>query len=192
MRKDIEKIIKDNKISTFGYKGSIKRLEQLLSLDEKVLYIMSGNVTFDPGEKMEVDILSIKDKEPAVLAITDKRIILIFKVLMSEKIDQFPIKEIREHRIVRNGLTGGKLRISTLTRKFDIDLNYKKETADTIDKILLELEKGDLLKDTEVHSGGEPHEDIIIQIERLAKLRDSGILSKDEFDSKKSELLKRL
>ena len=56
MRKDIEKIIKDNKISTFGYKGSIKRLEQLLSLDEKVLYIMSGNVTFDPGEKMEIDI----------------------------------------------------------------------------------------------------------------------------------------
>lgn len=149
MRNDIEKVIKDNKVNTFGYKGSIKRLEQLLSLDEKVLYIMSGNVSLDPGEKMEVDILSIKDKEPAILAITNIRIILIFKILMSEKIEQFPIKEIREHRIVRNGLSGGKLRISTLTRKFDIDLNYKKETADTIDRVLMELEKGDSLKDTE-------------------------------------------
>lgn len=191
MRNDIEKVIKDNKVNTFGYKGSIKRLEQLLSLDEKVLYIMSGNVSLDPGEKMEVDILSIKDKEPAILAITNIRIILIFKILMSEKIEQFPIKEIREHRIVRNGLSGGKLRISTLTRKFDIDLNYKKETADTIDRVLMELEKGDSLKDTE-ECGGDSHQDIIKQIERLAKLRDSGILSEGEFNSKKSELLKRI
>lgn len=189
MRNDIERLIKENKVNTFGFKSSIKRLESILSSEEKVLYLVSGNATMNPSSKMEVDILSIKDKEPVIMALTDQRIILIFKILMSEKIEQFPNREIREHRLIRNGLIGSKLRIATITRVFDIDLSFKKDSADRIEQVLQEIER---TSNVTVPSENKERVDAIEQIEKLSKLRDAGILSEEEFKIKKEELLKRI
>ena len=189
MRNDIEQLIKENKINTFGFKSCIKRLESILAAEEKVLYLVSGNATMDPKSKMEVDVLNIKNKEPVVLALTDRRIILIFKILMSERIEQFPNREIKEHRIIRNGLVGSKLRIATITRVFDIDLSYKKDTTDKLEQILQVIERN---PDNTVAPKNNDVDGPIEQIEKLAQLRDSGILSEEEFKDKKEELLKRI
>ena len=194
MREDIERLIKDNKIFLFGSKSSIKRLEQIMSEEEKVLFLIPGNATMEPENEMKVDVLSIANKEPIILAITDRRTILIRKVLTNEKIEQFPNKEIREHRILRDGLVGGKLRIVTLTRTFDIDLNCKKELVNRIDGILQKVESSSHVKHSQNSDKGRDKKagSAIKQIEELAKLRDKGIITELEFKSKKEELLKRI
>lgn len=141
MREDIKELIQKNKIKTFGFRKSYAGLEKILEHDEKVIYICNGNFKINNNDKLEVDVFTTKDKKPTVFAITSKRLIFYFKVLLSEEYIQVPINELREYSFKRDGITGGVLRIITLTKKFDIDVNYKKETMETITEALEEAQK---------------------------------------------------
>ena len=49
-----------------------------------------------------------------------------------------------------------------------------------------------IVKNTMTVTTKENNHDIIIQIEQLAKLKDNNILTEEEFNTKKQELLSRL
>ncbi len=186
MREDIETLIKRNKIKTLGFKKSYIGLEKILKDNEKVLYVCNGNFKVNNNNDIKIDVFKIKGKKPAVFAISDNRLIFYFKVLLSEDYTQIPIKELREYNFKRDGISGGVLRITTLTKSFDLDLNYKKETMEAITNALEEARKG-------ISSMVIPEKsDVVDKIRKLSHLKDEGIISEKEFEAKKLELLERI
>lgn len=195
MRPDLEKAFKDSKANMIGFKGSVKSLEKYLSDEEDILFATTGNVDLNPTDELIVDNLSIKGKEPTVLVITNKRILLYYKVMFNEKFEQFPVGEVREHSIARNSLVGSKLRVCTLTRTFDMDLKCKKDLIEKIDNVFQTIKKDSIACSGEAKDKPtDPQNDneAIEKLEKLARLRDTGVISENEYNNKKEELLKRI
>lgn len=195
MRADLEKAFKDSKANMIGFKGSVKSLEKYLSDEEDILFATTGNADLNPVDELIVDNLSAKGKEPIVLVITNKRILLYYKLMFNEKFEQFPVEEVREHNIVRNSLVGSKLRVCTLTRTFDVDLKCKKELIEKVENVFQTIKKNDITGSWEAKDKPtEPQNDneAIEKLEKLARLRDTGAITENEYNNKKEELLKRI
>ncbi|MBU5439502.1 PH domain-containing protein [Tissierella sp. MSJ-40] len=146
MRADIKTALEKNKeinrlFNTFGFKKNYERIENYLSEDETVLYIRNGNVKIDNSGELKESGFSIKDKTPVILAITDKRVLIYFRVLFDEKLEQIPIKEIRTFDFKRNGLTSSVFRITSLTKSVDLDLTCNADEVKLLNDTLLTLIK---------------------------------------------------
>lgn len=186
MREDIKILIKKNKIITFGYKQSYAGLEKLLEDNEKVFCVYNGNVRVNNNNELKIDVLKIKDKKPTVFVITNNRLIFYYKVLLNENYMQIPIEEMRGYDFKRDGITGGVLRIQSLTKSFDLDIVYRKETMQCITEALEEAKKG------KTNINQENNNDDISKIRDLSQLKDEGIISEEEFQHKKLELLNKI
>ncbi len=145
MRADIEAALNKNKeinrlFSTFGFKKNYKRIENYLSEDETVLYIRNGNAKIDNQGELKESSFSIKNKTPIILAITDKRILIYYKILLNEKLEQISISDLRSFDFKRNGLTSSVFRITGLTKSVDLDLTCNagevKLLNDTLSKLI--------------------------------------------------------
>lgn len=140
MREDIERALKKNKelnrfFTTLMFKRMIKGIEDYLKPDETVVYIRNANVQMNSPDKLEPNSFSIKGKQPAVIAITDKRILVYHKIFPNEKMEQFPVQEIESYDF-NKGLTSSKFRITTLTKSVDIDLTCNVKEARHLNGIL--------------------------------------------------------
>lgn len=145
MRADIKAALKKNKeisrmFSTFGFKKNYERIEDYLSEDETVLYIRHGNVKMNNQGELKESAFSIKDKQPVILAITDKRIMIYYRILFDEKLEQIPINEVRSFDFKRNRFTSSVFRITGLTKSVDLDLSCNADEVrllnDTLTKLL--------------------------------------------------------
>src|SRR5690606_23632021 len=127
MRDDIKAALNKNKeinrmFSTFGFKKNYERIENYLSEDETVLYIRNGNAKVNNQGELKENAFSIKDKTPVILAVTDKRVLIYYRILLDEKLEQIPISDLRSFDFKRNGLTSSVFRITGLTKSIDLDL----------------------------------------------------------------------
>ena len=144
MREDIKNALDRNKdankfFTTTGFKKNYERIEKFISKDEEVLYIRNGNVKMDSVGKLKENAFNIKDKSPVILAVTNKRLLIYFKILFEEKLEQIPIKEIRNFDFKRNGLTSSVFRITSLTRNIDFDLPANEEEILLLNNVLAEV-----------------------------------------------------
>lgn len=144
MREDIKVALNKNKeinrmFSTFGFKKNYERIENYLSEDETVLYIRNGNVKINNQGELKENAFSIKDKQPVILAITDKRVMIYYRILFDEKLEQIPISDLRSFDFKRNGLTSSVFRITGLTKSVDLDLTCNADEVKLLNDILSEL-----------------------------------------------------
>lgn len=145
MRTDIKSALNRNKevnrfFSTLGFKKNYKQIEYYLSEDEVVHYIRNGNVKIDSQGELKESGLEIKDKQPVILAITDKRVLIYYKILFEEKLEQIPIEEIRSFDFKR-GLTSSVFRIKALTKNIDFDLTCNRNELKLLNDVLSKLTK---------------------------------------------------
>ena len=105
--------------------------------------------------------------------------------------DSIPINEIKSIDSSGNGSVGGRVEIHTATKTYNILVSYKVNNAKQVQEIqqIFEQALSDYNPQNTVVSS-QPN--AIEQIEKLAALKDKGIISEDEFNAKKSELLSRL
>lgn len=145
MREDIKAALNKNKeinrmFSTFGFKKNYERIENYLSEDETVLYIRNGNAKVNNQGELKENAFSIKDKTPVILAVTDKRVLIYYRILLDEKLEQIPISDLRSFDFKRNGLTSSVFRITGLTKSIDLDLTCNagevKLLNDTLSKLI--------------------------------------------------------
>ena len=195
MRDDIKKALDKNKeinklFTTLGFNKTYENLERYLSPEETVLYVRNGNIKINNTENLKENAFSIKDKVPAIVAVTDKRVLAYFKVLTNEKLEQFPIVEIRAYDFKLNSLHSSVFRITSLTKSFDIDLTPKKEEVEYLHNVLNGVIKKTNSEKQEISNSGTT--DIPQIIRELSKLRDDGILSDEQFENKKLELLSKI
>ncbi|HOA36547.1 MAG TPA: PH domain-containing protein [Bacillota bacterium] len=143
MRDDIRKALAKNKelnrlFSTITFRGMLRGIEGHLKSDEVVLYIRNSNVQVDNPDKLKPNAFSIKGKQPALMAVTDRRVLVYHKILFNEKVDQLPLQEIRSYDF-RRDMFSSKVRISSITKSIDIDLTCNAKEVQYLNSILEEV-----------------------------------------------------
>ena len=121
------------------------------------------------------------------MASTNRRLIFIDKgLLYGLKVEDFPLDKITSIQY-ETGLIFGEVKIHTsanIAKIEQVDKNTARKFAEFV------REKLSQPKNNATTNSSQP--DIIEQIERLAKLKESGILSEEEFIEQKKKLLEKL
>ncbi len=176
MRTDIESALKKYKIHTFGSKKVIERAESMLWNEEKVIFITPTNAVIGNvyGGK--------KDKLPGVFVLTDKRIVFVYRMLKDETFLAFGLSEIQS--VVSKGGTHEHIIIQTTTKILDVLTPYgmAKGIVSLIYKAMNPFRNA-----TQASSG--ERDGSLDQVEKLYHMCERGIITQEEFESKKRQLL---
>lgn len=156
-----------------------KVVEQQLKDDEDVLVCFIGLKNF-------VDIAN--HDENWAYAITNKRIIIGQKGLIGEKVDVISLRDLNDISF-RKGLVFGVLIIDTIKEVFNVGLNKNSATAihELVTNALMDLKE-------EMHQSSQPvqqvkADDPYEEVKKLKGLLDMGIITEEEFELKKKNIL---
>lgn len=171
IKSHIQSLGLDNVSSYLGRK-EIKELPEILVNNEKVNNIIQG--TYNNGQ--------------GILISTDRRLIFIDKgMLYGLKVEDFPLDKITSIQY-ETGLLLGKVKIHTSSNMATID-NVEKGSARKFaefvrDKLSQPISQSITQKTSEPNA--------LEQLEKLAKLKESGIITEEEFAEQKKKLLEKL
>lgn len=161
-------------LETFLGRKEIKELPNVLWDDEKIENIVQG--TYSNGN--------------GILVATNKRLIFVNKgLLFGLKVEDFPYEKITTIQY-ETGLIFGKLTIFTSGNKAIIDNVIKAKVrvfGDWVRARISPTQKNILPNAS--YTTESPKVDIADQLERLAKMKDQGILTEEEFGVQKKKLL---
>jgi hypothetical protein len=188
MRDDLQKAIdaakQKNHLNPLGVKGQLKILETQLKEDEQILFINSANANLmTKSESLKANPFEFTNKKPGLFIITSKRVIHISKILFEESLEQIMLEDINNVEY-KSSLMSAILRIQSISNTLEVDLN-----KDLAQKYISEINN---LKDSISIGKSGNKIDIADQIKKLASLKNDGILTEEEFEKKKKELLERL
>ena len=190
---NLEDFVKNNKTYNFLNKGAIKKTQALIEENEKLLYAIvtnvsinkNNNTSFENQNRIFGGALQIKNVLSGVIAITNKRIIFCNSTLGTVNEKQILIKDIQSIDEHINGLTKtGELRVNGITETFVIKILRKdinKEIIDAINKVRNVQESNNNTNVT-ISSADE--------IRKYKELLDERIITQEEFEIKKQQLLK--
>jgi len=140
----------------------------------------------------ETKIMGSESVRKGILVATDRRMVFFAKKVGGYDLESFPYGNISSLEQGKN-MMGGTLKFfasgNTVAMKWiDVRKNNLGEFMTLVQSRINEAKSPTVAAPTP--ASAEP--DIAGQIKKLADLRDSGILSEEEFSDKKTELLKRL
>lgn len=191
MRSDVEEALaKFDIITWFGEKRKIEEAEVVLKDDETVLLVATTNFTIFYGASRSKPI-------PAVFFLTDSRIIFYSDTSSAfsnkSKLDIMLLSEIHS---VDYRATAGRahyVNIYTLTKSFNFAILGRKINIDSIRQVFENaINNYKSQQSTQSPQSNNSQPDIIEQIEKLSILKDKGIITEEEFRTKKADLLARL
>ena len=170
IKSQIESLKLDNVSSFFGRK-EINELPNILALTETVDNIIQG--TYNNGQ--------------GILVSTNRRLVFIDKgLLYGLKVEDFPLDKITSIQY-ETGLLLGKIKIHT---------SNNIATIDNVEKVLsrkfAEFVRDKLSQPKESNFTINSQPNLLDQLEKLAKLKENGILSEEEFNDQKKKLLEKL
>ena len=155
----------------FGRK-EVGHLRNLLRFDERVAELGQGQYGGKQG----------------LVVLTDQRLFFFEKSLGSETVEEFALSAISSFSVGKK-MTGETLQIHASGTKAEIK-SMGHGQGDAVASAFRELKNAATHKQSQTHNGGGI--DPMAQLERLSSLRDKGIVSADEFELKKAELLQRM
>lgn len=166
-----------DKVSKYLGKREIKQLPDILWEDEKVESIVQG----------------MYSKGLGILVATNKRLVFVDKgMIYGLTVETFPYKNISSIQY-STGLLYGKLTIFSSGNKSEIDNVGKKEVRlfsefvrNKLSSLDEPLENRNKMDD---HGSYNSSPGKITQLERLAELKEKGILSEEEFAAEKEKIL---
>lgn len=167
-----DQIVRIGKDSLSVRKKEIMELPKILQSDEVIEHIISGSYEGGLG----------------VLVATNKRLVFVDKgMLWGSKVEDFPYDKITSIQY-DTGMLMGTIKIHASGNKADIHNVAKMWTKDFADFVRLKIS-------SETNVASEPTQpavDMLSQLERLAKLRDQGVLTEEEFNEQKAKMLNKL
>lgn len=137
-----------------------------------------------PNERIEQFGGGTYEGKSGVLVATNRRLIFLDKGLIRLKVEDFPYDKITSIR-VETGLLQGKLTIMGSGNDAVIDRVPKDQAQRLGDHVRRRLNKAAQPPAADRSGGG----DVVSQLERLAKLRQQGLLTDQEFAAQKRRLL---
>lgn len=156
-----------------GYK-EIKELPDILWENENIEKLVQGMYNGGQG----------------ILVATNKRLVFVDKgLIFGLKVEDFPYEKITSIQY-KTGLVLGKITIFASGNKADIENVDKKQTRNFAEYVRAKITKTTDHATKSMSSSNTSSLDIADQIKKLADLRDSGILTEEEFITQKEKLLK--
>ncbi|TNE29207.1 MAG: hypothetical protein EP346_06840 [Bacteroidetes bacterium] len=150
----------------------IKELPNVLHDQEQILHMIQGIYSGGIG----------------ILVLTNKRMIFVDKGMMyGLKVEEFPLANINSVTF-ESGLLMGKVKIHSSGNGAEIS-NVDKDAARHFADYYSRMKHSE---STASSSDSNPTVDVIGQIERLAELRDKGIITPEDFESQKQKMLEKL
>lgn len=181
MREDFKKAMDTFEVKSFFMgKKSANMVQEILTDDESVLYVGTTNMKTGNAN------LRMRKTIAGVLCLTDKRIIFCSNIAGATTTELISLSDIEMISFNRDG-SGGHIEVDILTKAYSFLTPGKQNIYDKIKDTFLKA-KENASCSSSVHS--EP--DVLEQLERLAILKEKSILSQEEFDTKKAELLSKL
>ena len=166
---EIKERIKDfGEVDTFGTKKEIRYLPEILAEDETLEGITSG----------------LMGGNTWLIALTNKRIIFLDKgMIYGLKQKEIPLNKVNSIE-QKTGIVFGEIGIWDGASQMQIKNVYK----NTVKTFVLSVNKAisDAKKSPRFSA---PQTDLASQVEKLASLRDEGILTEEEFSDQKRKLL---
>lgn len=182
----------------FFLKKEIEEAEKLISDNETVIIVLTTNfsITYpDPTKKVSC---------PCVVFVTNERMVILYKKQKDDVTDITSIDEFKSVLHIKNPADHtNHIQVHTKDKIYDFLAMPKVKafslsSQQDIDKKALHMYHAFLYaQNPNGFENGKAENtaqsaDIPEQIEKLAKLKENGILSEEEFQAKKSELLARL
>jgi hypothetical protein len=130
------------------------------------------------------------DDRVGMVAITDSRLILIGKAVFSNQVNEIPLTAVvtlgMEQEFMRNELALN-LRSGQTVRLGNVD-----DIASFADTLRDAVRQANTPSPAPQAAPAPPQPDVLDQLAKLADLHTAGVLTDDEFQTKKTELLNRL
>jgi hypothetical protein len=167
----VDRLGKASKI--FGRK-EIRHLRNLVYRNESVVELGQGEYESKQG----------------LLVLTTRRLLFFEKSLGSETVEEFPLPSIISMTVSKK-LTGERLVVHSFGNQSEIK-GMMHGQADALVRAFRNLKQMQQAPQPAPPSAPTSPEDPLTQIERLAQLRDKGLISVEEFEAKKTELMGRL
>lgn len=186
----VEEAIEKSGTKNILAKSSTKKAQKMIQNNETVLYAINTNVLIEDNKETVIQngnkgLFSIKNSINGVVVITNKRILFCSSIIGNVNQKQILIKDIKSIDENINGLTKmGQIRICGITDTFLINI-YKKNIADEIKQVIYNLQNSE--ENIRNINNNFSNADEII---KFKKLLDEGIITQEEFERKKQELLK--
>jgi hypothetical protein len=175
LRSDIQ-AAKDRAGATAGGGRELRKLESHLWEGETVEHVSTGVY----GEGL------------GIVALTDRRLLFLKDGVMKQVSEDFPLDRVSSVQW-NSGMLTGSIIVFVSGNKAEI-----KSVGKQVGKLIVDTVRG------RISSKGAPAspasvaaqeasaDDVFVQLEKLGALRDAGIVTSEEFDAKKAELLSRL
>ncbi len=157
-------------ISKFGGKKEIKELPNILWEDEVIQKL--EEVFYKSGT--------------GILVATNRRLIFINKGMFSLKVEDFSYDKITSIEY-KKGLLVGEITIYASGNRATIENIGKNEAQNFAEFIRANLGNMNKVQNSEIVASNS--DDIVSKLERLAVLKEKGILSEDEFLTQKAKIL---
>ncbi|MBF5082411.1 PH domain-containing protein [Quadrisphaera sp. INWT6] len=174
MREDIA-AAKSKMRVTFGGGREIKRLVEHLW----------------EGERVDDMTVGLYGKGNGLVTLTDRRLLFTLDGVMSRASEDFPMDKVSSVQW-SSGMVTGTITIFASGNKAEIKSVNKDDGKRIVDTIRARLAAPKASASTVAAPAAPASPDVFEQLERLGKLRDAGVVTPEEFDAKKAELLARL
>lgn len=170
------KLAKAN-LSVFA-KGEIKELPNLLATDEPVLAV--------------TDAQFVKTMDAGILLVTPKRMISVSKAMFRlAKIHDYPNGTIQKVSF-KNHFMSPVIRLHTDTNIVEFECFCDKRDAEIFYDFIDKIYNTDHQPKTDEAKAAAMPAAILEQLEKLAALRENGVLTEEEFATQKKKLLEKL
>ncbi len=140
------------------------------------------------GETVERMTTGAYGNGTGLIVLTDRRLLFVQDGVMSKKSEDFPIDKVSSVQW-SSGLMLGAIIIFASGNKTEIKNVNKDDGKEIVDVVRARLSTSAAEPSA---AAGASQPDIIGQIRQLGELKEAGVLSVEEFETKKAELLKRL
>ena len=156
-----------------GGKRELKELAGHLHEGETVRFIAQGTYENDQG----------------ILVLTDVRLLFLFHGVMRQAKEDFPLRLISSVQ-TKSGIATGEMRVFVSGNSSSISGIVKSDLEPLADAVRQGMATQHAAPATAppVDSADDPYE----ALRKLASLRDAGVLTEDEFEAKKQDLLSRM
>ncbi|QHS21462.1 hypothetical protein GWK91_00140 [Virgibacillus sp. MSP4-1] len=157
-------------LDTFGTKKEFKYLPESLYDDETIKFLTSGFL----------------ENNTWMIVCTNKRILALDKgMVFGLKQQEIPLDKISSVSFKKK-IMYGEIQIVTSSSEIKIE-NIFKDQVELFVKAINEAQED--ANNTNNQTQAVQQDDTVSQIEKLAKLKDDGILTEEEFTAKKKQLL---
>lgn len=161
-----------------GYSSNLNAVQSHLDEGESIIASCFG--------AYETKVLGSDSVRNGVFLVTQKRVVFFAKKMFGYDLESFPLSKVSAIEMSK-GMMGKSITMKMSGNEAKMKWVNKGKPEELVNYV-----REHMGESTTTAAPQQAADDIPAQIQKLAQLRDSGILTDDEFNAKKAELLSKM